>query len=246
MLMPLTALAQDGTDSGGKPWKKPPIGDFGPYEHNYSTKPDWKITAFADLWDASLKRNPDLQFVISKLSFSDQSKAIITRWLVDLGARPPQHGPRLRPEVLPPADIDDESTPFYSGKLELLTKTGHVTPELVVGFVQMVEHERESLDKTFKQYISNDKETSASARTALLQIAGSEAMQRLDLIVAENCCPLKVDQPVAQPASESPMPAIDVTPDHRYNSPTVKEFDVRDRPAFIGPLKLPELAPDQI
>ncbi len=38
--MPMTALAQYGTDSRGKPWKKPPIGDFEPRNESVLTPGD--------------------------------------------------------------------------------------------------------------------------------------------------------------------------------------------------------------
>jgi hypothetical protein len=214
ILIPLTALAQARTTSVNKPAAKPPAIDFdpprnvqiqisddGPVVRDYRSVPQapviqeaWKQSAFADLWNATWKRSADLRFVISKLGFNDESKAIINQWLVDLGTKSPQREPRLRPEVRPPADIDDESTPFYSGKLQQLTKSGHVTSEFVA-LVHMVDNERENVETAFKQYISDDKDFAALARPKLLQMAGPEAMERLDRAIAENASPLKVGQP---------------------------------------------------
>jgi hypothetical protein len=200
---PLSVLAQAGSNSGDKPAAKPPVGDFdpprnmqiqiiedGPVVHDYRSAPHapviqepWKNAAYEGLWKSTCETNPDIQFVVKKLSVNDQGKAHATRWLADLASPSTPRAYR----VYPNPDVDYESDPRPCNKPDGRNrKKQFLQKSEFIALRSMVLQVKERLDKAYAQYLSSDEQASKLARPALLEMAGPAAVERLDRTIADH------------------------------------------------------------
>jgi hypothetical protein len=204
--VPLIALDQVGTDSGGRPATKPPVGDFdpprskqiqiiddGPVVHDYRSAPQapvtqesWKNAAYEDLWKSTCETSPEIQCV-SRLFIKEPDKTNMTKWLADLGRATSPLDHRLRP--IP--DFASFPQLYQTNPM----KKGLLNQSECMAIYQMVLNLREKLDQAYEQYLSTDEQASKLARPALVEMAGLVAIERLDRAIATSPRPQDIVPP---------------------------------------------------
>ncbi|MBU6451512.1 MAG: hypothetical protein KGS72_07025 [Cyanobacteria bacterium REEB67] len=189
-------MADDGPDSRIKPSEKPPIGDFGPppqmqvrvvddgpVVHDYRSVPRSPVLRLAqedtykELWKSTCESNPDIQFVVRKLSNNAEEKAFANRWLADLAIPSKTHSEHIyasRKWKLDLAWLSRYEQADSSRKKSCISKEESLTLRSIVLTV------KQKLDRAFMQYFSTDEQLSKSAREELLQLAGRAAVARME------------------------------------------------------------------
>jgi len=123
--------------------------------------------AYTALWEAACENNADIRFVKSKM-FSDDEKGEFSRWLELL--KGPLKGPNY---------ADAAASIAYESKRST-TKFIRLNQAERIALFQMLMEVRMRLDQACEKYISSDEKQSKEGRETLVNLAGGEAVKRLD------------------------------------------------------------------
>jgi hypothetical protein len=195
-LAPVAALAEVDPNSQIKPSAKPLVGDFGlpeqmqvrvidagPVVHDYRSAPPAPVLRltqediYKELWKSTCEFNPDIQFVVGKISTDAEEEAYANRWLADLAIT---GGQRYYQRYSNPHSDVSSDTQASDQLVKLRSAQEHACEQRFLALRSIVLMIKQKFDKAYKEYFSTDEQLSRSARDKLLKIAGNAAVVQME------------------------------------------------------------------